>query len=733
MKHIITKTILKPFLFLALLLFCDYNGFGQNKIAAKIQNLQQENTQFTPIAVLTVDASIDKKDINEVVRSSTLAKAAVSEINQVASGQFEFLELEIPYQDQNIKILLYRVNPFTESFSIDTDKNRNISYQKGVHYRGIIKGNLQSVAAFNFFNGEFNGVFSSQELGNIVVGKIEKPNNQSDYIIYSDANFLKTNDFECHVEEKESTLTPTDLQRGVATNKCVTFYYEVDNTLFVSNGSNVTTTTNWMTSVHNNVQTLFENDGITVALNAIFIWTTPDVYTNAGASSVDYLQAFAAYRPNVNGDIGMLLGIDPGGLGGVAYLNSLCQGFNYAYSDLNGISVQTVPTYSWTTQVITHEFGHSLGSPHTHACVWNGNNTPIDGCGNQAGFPENGCTITGPIPSAAVRGTIMSYCHLVSGVGISFANGFGEQPRTLMTNLVNAKWCLSTDCVSTCYNTVFNIQTNTISNTSAMISWDDFDDAISWQMSVRPIGSASIWNTVSQPSLSLSGLLPNTYYRARLRPTCSTTTANITNHIFMTSGNYCESIPFNDTGGLTNNYSNSESFTRTITPNLPNRKIVVTFSQFALEDDYDFLYIYNGPDESYPELNNGNGFTNTNSPGTVISTAVDGALTFKFFSDQFVTAAGWSAVVSCQETLGSTSNNFVDFTYYPNPTNNKVTVKSNTAITTIEVYNIEGRKLFSQKLEAFESNVDLSHFASGTYFFKVKFNDLEKNFKVLKL
>jgi hypothetical protein len=266
-----------------------------------------------------------------------------------------------------------------------------------------------------------------------------------------------------------------------------------------------------------------------------------------------------------------------------------------------------------------------------------------------------------------------------------------------------------------------------------MISWDDFDDAISWQISVRPIGSASIWNTVSQPSLSLSGLLPNTYYRARLRPTCSTTTANITNHIFMTSGNYCESIPFNDTGGLTNNYSNSESFTRTITPNLPNRKIVVTFSQFALEDDYDFLYIYNGPDESYPELNNGNGFTNTNSPGTVISTAVDGALTFKFFSDQFVTAAGWSAVVSCQETLGSTSNNFVDFTYYPNPTNNKVTVKSNTAITTIEVYNIEGRKLFSQKLEAFESNVDLSHFASGTYFFKVKFNDLEKNFKVLKL
>lgn len=67
-----------------------------------------------------------------------------------------------------------------------------------------------------------------------------------------------------------------------------------------------------------------------------------------------------------------------------------------------------VPNYSWSVQVVTHEFGHLLGSKHTHACVWNGNNTAIDGC---AGGTEGGCSTPG-IPFNG--GTIMSYCHMTS-------------------------------------------------------------------------------------------------------------------------------------------------------------------------------------------------------------------------------------------------------------------------------------------------------------------------------
>lgn len=722
---------------LFLLVFCISTVFAQNQIASKILELQKANTQFTPISVLSVDSTISKNDIEKAVTESTLAKADLNKINQVAARQYEYVELEIPFQNQNVKIQLYSVDIFSENFKIDTDKNLNIAYQKGVYYRGIIKGNVNSVAAFNFFNGEFNGIFSADEIGNVVVGKIDKPNNQKDYIVYSDAKLKVANDFECHVKEDNSVNQVSTLNRDINTAKCVTMYFEIDYNLFQNNGSNTTTTSNWMTSVFNNVQTLFNNDGITTALKSIFIWTSLDPYQNSGSQSSDYLVAFTNYRTVFNGDVGMLVGMDPGGLGGVAFLNQVCNNLNYAYSDLNGISYSTVPTYSWTIQVITHEFGHSLGSPHTHACVWNGNNTAIDNCGPNAIGPsgEGYSCMTNPptIPSSSVKGTIMSYCHLNSS-GISFSNGFGPQPAALIVNTVNSKTCLSSDCINTCINTVTNIQTINVTETSATITWEDLIPSVtSWQISVTAFTAPAFWNTVSTPSFSVSGLVPNTYYKIRIRPTCIGITPANREKILATSGNYCGTMLFTDTGGIANNYSDLESFTRVFIPNLPNQNIRIAFTAFALEDTYDFLYIYNGSDDTYPEFNNGNGYTGTNSPGTVTSTAADGSLTVKFYSDQYVNDIGWRATVTCQQSLGIETNDFIDFTYYPNPTQNNVVLKSNTTITEIEVYNIEGRKLFTKKLESLETNVDLSPFATGTYFFKVRFNDVEKNFKILKM
>ena len=78
------------------------------------------------------------------------------------------------------------------------------------------------------------------------------------------------NDFDCHVKDTEiATQTNGEANRNVSSERCVTFYFEIDNNLFTQNGSDITTTTNWMTSVFNNVQTLYNNDGITVGLKSM--------------------------------------------------------------------------------------------------------------------------------------------------------------------------------------------------------------------------------------------------------------------------------------------------------------------------------------------------------------------------------------------------------------------------------------------------------------------------------
>jgi Metallo-peptidase family M12/Secretion system C-terminal sorting domain/CUB domain len=737
LNNFVKKYFMKRIILLAAVLNC-VCLLAQNKIAQQVTALQNSNTNFKTMTVLTPTPNAIDANVDKVVEGATLATINMTKVNEIVANQYDYIALEIPYQNQTISVLLYKANPFAEGFHVDTDKSKNISYQKGVYYRGIINGEVNSVSSFNFFNGEFNGIISSSALGNVVVGKLDKPNNQSDYIVYSDAKMKVLNQFDCHFDDtallsKMATQSTQTTQNALST-RWVTLYFEIDYNIYQNQNSSTTETTNWMTSVYNNVQTLYNNDGISTALKSIFIWTTQDPY-EGGANSGEYLNAFHAQRPIFDGDLGGLVGVDAGGLGGVAAtIDGLCSDGGYCYSDVD-YGYETVPTYSWTVQVITHEFGHLFGSPHTHACYWNGNNTAIDNCAPYAlgSNWEGGSCMTTPatLPSA---GTIMSYCHLVSGVGISFNNGFGPQPTALILNTVNNSSCLSFDGIHTCINTVTNLTIENVSPTGAYITWDDAIGT-DWQIAVTPFGTTNlVWNTVTSPNYLASNLSQNTYYKISIRPLCD---PNITptnrEGIFATSStNACAGIPFTDTGGTTKNYTNSESWTRTLTPYNQGLKLKVTFSSFNIEDGYDYLYVYNGPDDTYPDLTDG-GITGTTIPGPFNSTASDGSLTFKFVADQYETTTGWNATVTCTGTLGIETNEFLDYSYYPNPTKGVVAITSKDTITEVAVYNIEGRLLYNQKMSSLNTTVDIAQFATGTYFFKLKFNDKEANFKVLKM
>lgn len=129
----------------------------------------------------------------------------------------------------------------------------------------------------------------------------------------------------------------------------------------------------------------------------------------------------------------------------------------------------TVPNYSWSVYVVTHEFGHLFGSRHTHACVWNGNNTAIDGCVET----EGDCSLP-DIPSGG--GTLMSYCHLQS-VGINFNLGFGNQPGNIIRNSVE-----NGDCLCECINATISGPTVICSSSGSSYSVQGLGtgDTIAW-------------------------------------------------------------------------------------------------------------------------------------------------------------------------------------------------------------------------------------------------------------
>ncbi|WP_294307159.1 M12 family metallo-peptidase [uncultured Chryseobacterium sp.] len=385
------------------------------------------------------------EDYRKAAADLTVLRLHPESLKKMLQEKPDFIEFSFPFKtDSTVTLELYRYQPFSAGFRLILDGSETLPYTSGLYYRGIIKGNNRSVAAFSFFRDQVMGVASSPEQGNIILGKT---GNSSDFVSYSEGTLTGKNPFTCATDELPVNRLPKILTENAAgapsdkADKCVAIYYEVCYKPYQNNGSDPYATGDWLSGIHNNIATLFANDGIRISLNEINIWTSPDPYTGTPAGNLD---AFRNNRTYFNGQLGVL--INSPSSSSIAYLGSLCTPFHHAYAAVDQTYNQ-VPVYSWSISAATHEMGHSFGSPHTHACVWNGDNTPIDGCGPAAGYSE-GCT--GPLPSAG--GTIMSYCHLLS-VGTNLSLGFGPQPAALMKSNINGAICLGTNCNTACLST----------------------------------------------------------------------------------------------------------------------------------------------------------------------------------------------------------------------------------------------------------------------------------------
>ncbi len=131
---------------------------------------------------------------------------------------------------------------------------------------------------------------------------------------------------------------------------------------------------------------------------------------------------------------------------------------------------------------------------------------------------------------------------------------------------------------------------------------------------------------------------------------------------------------FYDSGGPSGNYISNELETSTFYPDNPGDVITATFTAFYTEFADD-LYVYDGPDNTYPLIGV---YSGTTIPGPFTSTDASGALTFVFDSDGSVQYSGWEANLTCSTPVcGSTvydsgglggnyaANETTSTTYYP--------------------------------------------------------------------
>lgn len=421
-----------------MLLACSAWAQSLKPVASRVLREKQSAGEFPKSGLFAAQSQDirNRQDLQRQWSDGLLLRLDPMQISNIRGRKQERIELTVPVPGgKPLQLELVRGNVFSPEFTVKTASNRgataNVDY--GLHYWGIVKGQPGTLAGISIFENEVMGMIST-DAEKYVLGRLEGDRDNT-HILYRERDLKIENPNQCWSEMLEEVGNGPVTERSAAgPDNCVRMYMEADYTIFQNKGS-VANATTYITGFFSQVALLYANESINIVLNELLVWDVADPYT--GPSSSNYLTQFRnALNGNYNGDLAHLVGFTGGG--GIAYLDVLCNAYyGVGYSGIN-TTYSNVPTYSWTVEVVTHEIGHNLGSPHTHACAWNGNNTAIDGCGPTAGYSE-GCTAA--LPTA---GTIMSYCHLVSGVGIDFNLGFGPQPGDRIRSEVYNAPCLTT-------------------------------------------------------------------------------------------------------------------------------------------------------------------------------------------------------------------------------------------------------------------------------------------------
>ncbi|KAA1242113.1 M12 family metallo-peptidase [Aquimarina sp. RZ0] len=410
-------------------------GFSQNKSLKPLQLITEakfKKSTFTNIDLFSVITN-QKSNVEipeELKNDYTLFSLNTQKLKSTASNAPSTMNFAIPGQSKSSMILeLVKVNITSDNFElVEMPSGKRIQPNKTIaHYRGIVQGKPNSIAAISLLDGEVTGLISIDgDKGNLVLGKLD---NSAEHIIYKDENLIHLNNFTCNTEAdfsgySEEQLSDPSLNK--AERNCVKVFFDIGNDVVRDKGGSQEAS-DYLQAVFNQVAILYANDEMTVKIGEINAWTEQNPFSG--------LRDYSRYREN-NGLNGSDLGhfVTYNFSGGVAYLNSVCnRNFRYGVSGI-GKSFREVPRFSFTVEVIAHELGHNLGSNHTQACVWNGNNTAIDGCSSV----EGNCARPG-VPDGG--GTIMSYCHLTRE-GINFSKGFGVQPGNVIRNTIAAARCL---------------------------------------------------------------------------------------------------------------------------------------------------------------------------------------------------------------------------------------------------------------------------------------------------
>ena len=197
---------------------------------------------------------------------------------------------------------------------------------------------------------------------------------------------------------------------------------------------------------------------------------------------------------------------------------------------------------------------------------------------------------------------------------------------------------------------------SSLTDNTATFTWTESGTATAWEIEYGPAGFVHGNGTTVQVTTNpytVTGLTASTTYDFYVRAICSATDQSVwEGPVSVTPGSYnmpvtgsntvttCNMVIYDD-GGPNGDYSTNCNSTLTINPATPGAVIVLT-GTCSVEEDYDYLYVYDGTSTSGNLL-----ATYNNLNQTVNCTSTTGSLTLYFTSDGSVVYPGFALTATC--------------------------------------------------------------------------------------
>lgn len=613
---------------------------------------------------------LQEASFNEPVLSSGVLEKSktfllkTDELKRVVAESPEKLQFSLPkINGGSFEIALEKREVLFSGFNVKTPDGLVDGLDYGVHYGGKLADDPNSLIAFSFFNHCLFGLIATDEGNfNVVFLRDENGNPTQRYVLYNDRDLTIPNTFKCGMEElpnieKEQHFTE---KSGGSSCRMLTQYLECDYRMFQDNGSSVQNTLSWTTSMFNVMSYIYHTEMINLQISEIFVWNVDDPYTDDAG---DALGEFGdARQNNFNGDLAHFLTTLPSGNGGLAWLNVICAQYSpgssygpYAYSNIDD-SFSNLPLWSWTINVVTHETGHNIGSPHTQWCGWEfapNDHHSIDSCYATEDYNGDECYQG---PEISRTGTIMSYCHLNGNVNLNL--GFGPLPGNLIRERFNEANCITT------YNgpamPTLNGQTQycvhdhillTANSSEGPISWTGPNGFTSSSDSVSILDGLSTNAGIYVASVTVGNCTSSEFVNVQVTPRPSTPNIIVT-------GNSLKCVPGSSTYTYTwyNSGGTQVGTGQTFTPAASGQYYVV-ITRNGCSSNQSALYTYTAPSNASIDENGNNTLHIWPNPANEI---IHIDYTFNENANNNILVFDMSGRVVIQKNITSTNNVSID-------------------------------------------------------------------------